>query len=130
VIHRRVPRRFAGRMVCRSYRRAHARRTNSRDSDIDHVDPLLPYEQQTWTIASADSAGPGLAMECVAAALGYQSLEGAASRVLLTLQSFAGLTPDFHDPRNLGGWLPTFMDPASGKCLVSPGSSCQFSTDR
>ena len=37
---------------------------------IDHVDPLLPYASQQWTMASADGAGPGLAIECVAAALG------------------------------------------------------------
>jgi hypothetical protein len=97
---------------------------------IDHVNPLLPYEQQQWTMASADSAGPGLAMECVAAALGYISPAEAASRVLLTLHSFAGLTPGFHDTRNQGGWLPTFMDPGTGECLIGdPKVGCLFSTD-
>ena len=66
----------------------------------DHVNPLLSHDGQQWLQASADGAGPGLAIECVAASLGYISLDEAAQRVLLTLHSFAGATPGFHDPRN------------------------------
>merc|ERR1719331_3638305 len=70
-------------------------------------------------------------MECVAAALGYQTNEEAASRVLVTLQSLTNRTSGFRVPRNQFGWLPTFIDPANGHCLVGPGSSvgCEFSTD-
>eukprot|EP01047_Picozoa_sp_COSAG01_P019855 COSAG01_NODE_1116_length_11642_cov_7.561899_10_plen_298_part_00 len=96
---------------------------------IDHVNPLLTHAQQQWNMASADSAGPGLAVECVAAALGLVSLELAAERVLLTLRSFSGLTPGFVDMRNDGGWLPTFMNPDTGACLSSPTLGCLFSTD-
>ena len=85
---------------------------------IDHVNPLVPHAQQQWAEASADGAGPGLAMECVAASLGYVSLEEAAQRVLLTLRSFAGLTPGFNDTRNQMGWLPTFMHADTGQCLA------------
>lgn len=96
----------------------------------DHVNPLLGHDKQEFAMASADSAGPGLAMECVAAALGYITLEEAAQRVLLTLRSFAGQTPGFRDPRNEGGWLPTFMNADTGACLVAdPQIGCEFSTD-
>ena len=81
---------------------------------IDHVDPLVGHAEQQSTMASADSAGPGLAIECIAASLGYQTLEEAAAKVLLTLQSFAGETAGFADPRNPSGWLPTFMVPENG----------------
>jgi hypothetical protein len=96
----------------------------------DHVNPLLSHDAQQWLQASADGAGPGLAIECVAASLGYISLDEAAQRVLLTLHSFAGATPGFHDARNEGGWLPTFMNPDTGTCLFGdPKIGCEFSTD-
>ena len=96
---------------------------------IDHVNPLVPHAQQQWIEASADAAGPGLAMECVAAALGFISIEEAAERVLLTLRSFAGLTPGFNDPRNQLGWLPTFMNVDTGACFTAPTLGCLYSTD-
>eukprot|EP01051_Picozoa_sp_SAG22_P002816 SAG22_NODE_129_length_18679_cov_40.656028_15_plen_620_part_00 len=97
---------------------------------FDHVDPALRYElQPSRNMASADSAGPGLAIECVAAALGYTTVAEAAARVLLTLRSFAGKTARFADSRNTMGWLPTFMDPDTGRCLAAPTIGCEFSTD-
>ena len=96
---------------------------------IDHVNPLVSKAKQQVAQASTDGSGPGLAMECVAASLGYQTLPEAATRVLVTLQSFANKTAGFHVPRNENGWLPTFFDSASGKCLFAKGSECAFSTD-
>jgi len=90
---------------------------------IDHVDPLLPYASQQWTMASADGAGPGLAIECVAAALGFITLEEAAARVLLTLRSFAGLTPGFRDARNQVN-PPAREHLVSLGCVVSPSALC------
>lgn len=96
---------------------------------IDHVNPLVLV--QDTAMASTDGSGPGLAMECVAASLGYQTLAEAAARVLLTLRSFANQTAGFAIPRNADGWLPTFIDPMTGKCLYSSSSQvgCEYSTD-
>ena len=106
-------------------------RNNRTGMYIDHVNPLVPKAAQQEGMASTDGAGPGLAMECVAAALGYQSKEEAASRVLVTLQSLTNRTAGFFIPRNEFGWLPTFINTDNGACLVSPTSSvgCEFSTD-
>ena len=96
----------------------------------DHVNPLLGHDDQEWVQASADGAGPGLATECVAAALGYITMESAAQRILLTLRSFAGQTPGFRDPRNANGWLPTFMNADTGVCLFGDQNvGCEYSTD-
>ena len=52
----------------------------------DHVDPRFSPSNQT-TVASTDGTGVGIVAECVAAALGYISLNEAATRVLLSLQA-------------------------------------------
>ena len=98
---------------------------------IDHVNPLVPKSAQQVGMASTDGSGPSLAMECVAAALGYQSKEMAASRVLVTLQSLANRKARFFKPRNEFGWLATFINPETDTCLVSPTFSvgCEFSTN-
>ncbi len=74
-------------------------------------------------MASADGAGPGLAIECVAAALGFVTLEEAAARVLLTLRSFAGLAPGFRDARNQVN-PPAREHLVSLGCIVSPSALC------
>lgn len=87
---------------------------------IDHVDPSLPASEQELGMASMDASGLGMAIECVAAAIGLTPVETAAKRVLQTLSSAASLVD-----RNANGWLPTFVDSSTGKSL-SPGT---FSTD-
>eukprot|EP00662_Eupelagonemidae_sp_cell21_P032370 gene32370-21533_t len=66
------------------------------------------------------------------------SMAEAASRVLVTLQSLTNRTAGFRVPRNDFGWLPTFFDSDSGRCLWGdglrggeglPGVGCEFSTD-
>ena len=90
-------------------------RDNRTGMYIDHVNPLVPKSAQQVGMASTDGSGPSLAMECVAAALGYQSKEMAASRVLVTLQSLANRKARFFKPRNEFGWLATFPTPASSR---------------
>jgi hypothetical protein len=109
------------------------RRGRNADTGIylDHVDPRLPADPTGGNIASPDSTGPGLALECVAAALGFITIEEAQGRVLLTLRALTGRISGFRIPRqDPSGWFPTFVDPNTGKALVNPpGSAVQYSTD-
>jgi hypothetical protein len=61
-----------------------------------------------------DPTGIGMIMECVAAAMGWQSVTAAQQRVLLTLRSLAGHTPGFSVRRNPRGFYTQFFDPDTG----------------
>lgn len=92
---------------------------------LDHVDPRFSPENQT-NVASSDATGVGIVAECVAAALGYITIDDAASRVLLSLQALSGQVPGCQVPRSKpGGWFPTFFDSDTGE----PIPKGQYATD-
>ena len=62
--------------------------------------------------------GVALIMECVAAEMGWVSLEQAAVRVNQTLTALAGELPGFLLSRqHQDGWIPTFFSRSTGKAL-------------
>jgi len=84
-------------------------RTGIYVDNVNLIDGAIP-----WAMGGADMTGLGLAFECVAQALGWQSMIEAQDRVLLTLRSLAGKTPGFNITRNRDGWLPRFFDSNTG----------------
>lgn len=62
--------------------------------------------------------GVALVMECVAAEMGWQTVEEAAERVNLTLTALAGELPGFRLTRQAAdGWIPTFFNRSTGEAL-------------
>ena len=82
---------------------------------LDHYDVLHPdYANQTWGQAAIGSTGLGLVAETIALAMGWLDLSTYQQRVLLTMQTLAGLTPNVQVARNVNGWMPTFVDSNTG----------------
>ena len=65
-------------------------------------------------LAASGVTGLGIIFECVAAAMGWQTVAEAGTRVHLSLASLAGRTPGFEIPRNPRGFWSHFYDPNTG----------------
>eukprot|EP00929_Paragymnodinium_shiwhaense_P015396 TRINITY_DN12348_c0_g1_i1.p1 TRINITY_DN12348_c0_g1~~TRINITY_DN12348_c0_g1_i1.p1 ORF type:complete len:828 (-),score=166.34 TRINITY_DN12348_c0_g1_i1:236-2719(-) len=65
---------------------------------------------QDWQRGDTSATGIGLAMECVAHAMGWISMAEAQSRVLQTLRSLIGEGNTAGPPRGPHGWMPRTFD--------------------
>jgi len=81
------------------------------------------------SVAGIGVTGLGLVAECVAAAAGLQSVSVAASRVKLTMQTFAGQTPGVQMARHPDGWLPRFVHWSTGADVDNSAARTEAGTD-
>jgi hypothetical protein len=63
-------------------------------------------------------------MEVIGHALGFQSLSSLKERVALTLRSLVGRTPGVAIARDVRGFVPHFIDAATGGHPAPSDSSC------
>eukprot|EP00750_Incisomonas_marina_P018454 INCI2959.1.p1 GENE.INCI2959.1~~INCI2959.1.p1 ORF type:complete len:522 (+),score=56.35 INCI2959.1:194-1567(+) len=79
---------------------------------LDNLD--LVFGGGPGALAASGVTGLGIIFECVAAAMGWQTVAEAGNRVHLSLTSLAGHTPGFNIPRNPRGFWSHFYDPNTG----------------
>eukprot|EP00056_Hartaetosiga_gracilis_P001167 m.42602 g.42602 ORF g.42602 m.42602 type:complete len:594 (+) comp10524_c0_seq3:58-1839(+) len=93
-------------------------RNNETGIYLDHVNMYAPDNNEQGGVGMS---GIGVAMEVIAAAMGWISIEEAQLKVERTLQSFANKLPQVHIPRHANGWLPRFINSTSGRYFQQIG---------
>eukprot|EP01079_Euglenida_sp_SAG-EU17-18_P010498 gene10498-1910_t len=90
------------------------------------VDLTKPAGQQPQAQGATGETGLGLAIECVADAMGWTSRADAQASVLLTLRTLSGQTSGFSVAKNRRGFMPTFVDARTGQVWGNSTGTQQF----